>query len=50
MMRTRIAVALAATFALAACGANSDPLSNDTGKSGSQPHLSLRHSIEDPDR
>ena len=37
MMRTRLAVALISISALAltACGANSDPLSNDTGKSGS---------------
>ncbi|MFI5890034.1 ABC transporter substrate-binding protein [Actinoplanes sp. NPDC051513] len=35
MMRTRIVVALAATFALAACGANNDPLSNDTDQGSS---------------
>ncbi|MFF5290142.1 ABC transporter substrate-binding protein [Paractinoplanes globisporus] len=34
MMRARIFVAAAATFALAACGANNDPLSNDTDKGG----------------
>ena len=34
MMRTRVVVALISTLALTACGANNDPLSNDTGKGG----------------
>jgi len=35
MMRTRVVVALISTLALTACGANSDPLSNDNKGGGS---------------